>query len=328
MHMADALLSPAVAGTMYGASAVAAVAATVKLRQRPEAVKVAEVGVMGAFVFAAQMVNFAVPGTGSSGHICGGVLLSAILGPATAFLTLAGVLLVQCLFFADGGILALGANVWNMGFYGCMVGGGIVWPLMVRNGFSRGRIYAASIVANIVALQLGALTVSLQTLASGVTELPFSAFLLAMQPIHLAIGLAEGVITASVLAFVAGARREMLYGAVGETSRLSRKAMLLVASAAALLTAGFLSLAASSSPDGLEWSIGRVAGTAELERSGAIHAAAGKAAESAAIFPDYNFPGSESSFGGGAAGIAGTVAVFFFCAAGLLAVKFGRKRSR
>jgi cobalt/nickel transport system permease protein len=328
MHMADALLSPTVAGTMYGAASAAAAGAVMKLRKQPEAVKVAEVGVMGAFVFAAQMVNFAVPGTGSSGHICGGVLLSAILGPSAAFLTLAGVLLVQCLFFADGGILALGANVWNMGFYGCMIGGGVVWPLMVGDNFSRGRIYAASIVANIVALHLGALTVTLQTLASGVTELPFSAFLLAMQPIHLAIGFVEGVITASVLTFIAGARRDMLYGAVSPSARFSRKAMLLAMSAAALLTAGFLSLAASSSPDGLEWSIERVAGTAELERSGAVYSAAGEAAERAAIFPDYNLPGSESVFGAGAAGIVGTLAVFLLCAVGLMAVKFGRKCNR
>ena len=106
MHMSDALLSPAVAGGMYACSGVAVAAAVAKLRKSPETVKVAEAGVMGAFVFAAQMINFSIPGTGSSGHLCGGMLLSAVLGPSLGFLTMACVLLVQCLLFADGGILA------------------------------------------------------------------------------------------------------------------------------------------------------------------------------------------------------------------------------
>ncbi len=71
-------------------------------------------GVMGAFVFAAQMINFAIPGTGSSGHIIGGILLAAVLGPWAAFLTLSSVLLLQCLLFADGGFMALGCNILNM----------------------------------------------------------------------------------------------------------------------------------------------------------------------------------------------------------------------
>ena len=78
MHMSDALLSPAVAGGMYACSGVAVAAAVAKLRKSPETVKVAEAGVMGAFVFAAQMINFSIPGTGSSGHLCGGMLLSAV----------------------------------------------------------------------------------------------------------------------------------------------------------------------------------------------------------------------------------------------------------
>ena len=85
MHMSDALLTPAVAGTMYAASAIAVGAAVTKIRKSPQSVKVAEAGVMGAFVFAAQMINFSIPGTGSSGHICGGMLLAAVLGPAAGF---------------------------------------------------------------------------------------------------------------------------------------------------------------------------------------------------------------------------------------------------
>ena len=89
-----------------------------KVRLESDPKKIPVMGVMGAFVFAAQMINFTIPGTGSSGHLCGGMMLTALLGPYAAFLTMIGVLLIQCLLFADGGLLALGCNIWNMAFYG------------------------------------------------------------------------------------------------------------------------------------------------------------------------------------------------------------------
>ena len=102
MHMADALLSPGVAGVMYAASAVAAGHSVHKLEQNRDTTDkiIPTMGVMGAFVFAAQMINFTIPGTGSSGHLCGGMLLTAIVGPYAAFLTMIGVLLIQCLLSA------------------------------------------------------------------------------------------------------------------------------------------------------------------------------------------------------------------------------------
>ena len=78
--------------------------------------------VTSALVFAGQMINYTIPGTGSSGHLCGGMLLSSLLGPQAGFLSMVVILTIQCLFFADGGLLALGANCWNMAFYGCFVG--------------------------------------------------------------------------------------------------------------------------------------------------------------------------------------------------------------
>ena len=325
MHMADALLSPTVAGVMCAASGVAAAASVAKLRRSADSVKVAEAGVMGAFAFAAQMINFAVPGTGSSGHLCGGMLLAAVLGPHLGFLTLSVVLLVQCLLFADGGILALGANVWNMAFYGCMLGGGVIWPLVAGRSPSKAKVFAACIIGNVVALQLGAFSVTLQTLASGVTELPFGAFVTAMQPIHLAIGAVEGAITGSVLCFILETRPEML--AIGDrpaSARLSRAAALAVLAATAFAVGGLLSLAASSSPDGLEWSMERVAGTAELERAGAVHAKAASVQEKVAVLPDYSLPGSDAAGGNIVSGLLGTGLVLALCAAGACLV--GRRR--
>ena len=97
MHMADALVSPAVAGTMYAASAAAAAYSVKRVKIDDLDKKIPVMGVMGAFVFAAQMINFTIPGTGSSGHLCGGMLLSAVLGPHAGFLTMIAVLAIQCL---------------------------------------------------------------------------------------------------------------------------------------------------------------------------------------------------------------------------------------
>ena len=107
MHMADALVVPAVAGTMYALSTGTAAYSIRRVRLEQDEKKIPVMGVMGAFVFAAQMINFTIPGTGSSGHLCGSMLLSAILGPFAGFLTMIGILLIQCLLFADGGLLAL-----------------------------------------------------------------------------------------------------------------------------------------------------------------------------------------------------------------------------
>ncbi len=255
MHMADALVSPAVAGTMYACSSVVGAISIKRVTQENDPKKLPLMGVMGAFVFAAQMINFSIPGTGASGHLCGGMLLSALLGPYGGFLTMIGVLLIQCLFFADGGILALGCNVWNMAFYGCFIGG-LIWQSMTKKGYSKRRIACACVLGGVVSLQLGAFSVTLETLASGITELPFSLFVAAMQPIHLAIGVAEGLITAAILIFFYEARPQMLdQKGQSKTARLSFRQTLLVLSAAALLIGGGLSRVASSAPDGLEWSI-------------------------------------------------------------------------
>ena len=131
MHMADALLAPAVAATMYAASAVTVGASVKTLKKDENLEKLPTMAVASALVFAGQMINYTIPGTGSSGHLCGGMMLSALLGPQAGFLSMVVILAIQCLFFADGGLLALGANCWNMAFYGCFVGYYLLWrPIM------------------------------------------------------------------------------------------------------------------------------------------------------------------------------------------------------
>ncbi len=339
MHMADALVSPAIAGTMYVCSAAAAAYSIKKVKEENAPEKIPVMGVMGAFVFATQMINFTIPGTGSSGHLCGGMMLSALLGPYAGFLTMIGVLLIQCLLFADGGLLALGCNVWNMAFYGCFVGALLIWKPIMAGGFSKKKIVLASILGCVLTLQLGAFSVSLETLASGITELPFAVFVGTMQPIHLAIGFVEGLITAAVLCFVYEARPELLYGhkevsaagagagASGAASagRFDLKTTVAILAICTALIGGGLSLVASSYPDGLEWSMEKVAGTAELEAEGGAYEGASSIQESTSLLPDYAFKDSESAFGTTFSGIAGSLAVCILCVGACVAFKFFRK---
>lgn len=309
MHMADALLVPAVGIGMYAASAVPTAVSIKKIDFKKETEKIPMVGVMGAFVFATQMINFTIPGTGSSGHLCGGMLLTALLGPYAAFLTMIVVLATQCLLFADGGILALGANIWNMAFYGCFVGYFFILKPIWKNGVNRGKIAAASILGCMITLQLGAFSVTLETLLSGVTELPFSVFVATMQPIHLAIGLGEGLITTAVLLFVYETKPELLK-VENKKDKLTLPQLFAVLGACALLIGGGLSLAASSYPDGLEWSIQKVTGSEELEAEGSAYDTVAQIQENTAVLPDYTFKsGEHETAGTSLSGIIGSVIV-------------------
>lgn len=292
MHMSDALISAAVGATMSAVSAGTIGYSMKKMKAAEiEDVKIPMMGVMGAFVFAAQMVNFSIPITGSSGHIGGGILLAAILGPYPALITLASVLLIQALFFADGGLLALGCNIFNMGVIPCLMVYPIIYRAILKKEITPKRITVASIVSVILGLQLGAFCVVLETLASGITQLPFTTFLALMQPIHLAIGAMEGVVTAAAVCCLYHTRKDIIEQALDRTTseKNSGKKILLVFAVATVLIGGVASLFASSQPDGLEWSIEKAAGTAELETDSELHSAARKVQNTVAILPDYTY---------------------------------------
>ena len=121
MHMADALISPMVGGAMWVVTTGVAAYSIKKIKKDMDEKIIPLIGVMGAFVFAAQLINFSIPATGSSGHLGGGLLLSILLGPYAGFLTMASILTIQALFFADGGLLALGCNIFNLGFFTCFI---------------------------------------------------------------------------------------------------------------------------------------------------------------------------------------------------------------
>jgi cobalt/nickel transport system permease protein len=312
--MSDALLSPVVGGAMWLVSAAAIGLSVKKIAGDKDASglnekKIPIMGVLGAFVFAGQMINFTIPATGSSGHIGGGILLAALLGPAPALVTLASVLLIQCLFFADGGLLAYGCNVFNMGVIPCLGAYTLIYKPLVKKGLNKSRITLAAILAVVAGLLAGAFCVVLETLASGITELPFSAFVALMLPIHAAIGLVEGIVTAAVLCFVYSARPELLCGAVNNSkldAAVPVKKVLAIFGVLALVVAGVLSLFASAYPDGLEWSVEKVAGTTGLERGGSVYEAAAGVVDKTAFMPDYSFRASAGQEASGANEAAGT----------------------
>jgi len=308
MHMADALLSPSVGLAMNAVSIAAIGVSVAKVKKYDLSEKMVPImGVAGALVFAGQMINFTIPGTGSSGHIGGGILLAGLLGGVPAFLSIAAVLIIQCLFFADGGLLALGSNIFVMGVIPCLVMYPLIFKPLLKNGTSYKRLTVASIVSVMTGLELGAFGVVLLTLLSGITALPFGTFAALMLPIHLAIGLVEGIVTAAVLCFIYKMRPEIL-DTTRSSERLSgvsvKKIVIILAICAVVVGAG-LSLFVSQNPDGLEWSIAKT-----TEQSGTGDDLHANLQEDIAILPDYKYPSLSGIIGGavtfalaGAAGI-------------------------
>jgi cobalt/nickel transport system permease protein len=292
MHMADALLSPAIGTTLWAGTAAVSGYASMKLRERIDDRIIPLMGVLGAFIFAAQMINFTIPGTGSSGHLGGGMILAIILGPHAAFLVMASVLIVQALFFADGGLLALGCNIWNLGVYPCYLVYPLIYKPLAGNSRSSGRILFASVIGVVAALQLGAFSVVMETLLSGKSELPFGAFILLMQPIHLAIGVIEGLVTAAIINHVRNARPELLESTAASRPleiAISLRRIMITFAVLAVITGGGLSWFASAHPDGLEWSIEKVYGKGELpEAEYGIASVLKGIQETTAFLPDYN----------------------------------------
>jgi len=298
MHLADALLSPAVGATMWAATAGTISHCSRQVKRDLDDSKVPLMGVLAAFVFAIQMINFSIPATGSSGHLGGGMLLAILLGPYAAFLSIASVLTVQALFFADGGLLALGCNIFNLGVFPCFIAYPLIYQKIVGESSSEKRLFFGALLSCVVALQLGAFGVVLETVASGISDLPFNSFVLLMQPIHLAIGCVEGVVTAAVVLLLWRARPEFIQDSHIENSqnRRSGKKVLVGLLVATLVTAGGLSWFASPKPDGLEWAISRISKNGAVAGSRPeIYSLLSAFHFKSAILPDYHFSPAEDA---------------------------------
>ena len=331
--MSDALISPAVGVSMIAVSGAALAYSVMKTKQMNvlEDRTVPVMGVMSAFVFAAQMINFTIPGTGSSGHIGGGILLAALLGAYPGLISIAAVLLIQCLFFADGGLLALGCNVFNMGVLTCLVAYPLIFQQILKKEITKSRLMLASVLSVVVGLQLGAFSVVLETLASGITSLPFGSFLIMMQPIHLAIGLVEGLVTGAILVFVYQARPELLASVQNRTTMdrtVPVRKFVIGALIATIVVAGGLSVLASAYPDGLEWSIGKVTGGEELSASGPVYQIVEWIQSKTAVMPDYSTGAASAAVSTSSAGLLGGGIVLALAAGTAFAISRSKKKHK
>jgi cobalt/nickel transport system permease protein len=189
----------------------------------------------------------------------------------------------------------------------------IIYPLIYRPilklKITPRRITIAAFLSVVVGLQLGAFGVVLETLASGITELPFTAFTAIMQPIHLAIGIVEGIVTAAILCFIYQFRKDILVSPLGNqiAGRTSKKKFFIIMISATLVTGGILSAFASAYPDGLEWSIMKVTEDKEITASSEVHNTMQTIQDSTAIFPDYELKQTGNNASGGGTGLAGIV---------------------
>lgn len=236
MHLGNSIICPVTGIPMLVAAGAMAVWAFKKAKKDFTKDSILPAVALTSFVFALQMINFSIPTTGSSGHIVGAVLLAALLGPYTGFLAICGILLVQALFFADGGLMALGCNIFNMGILACFA----AYPLIYKPLADRKRPVTGAILALIAALQLGSIAVVIESFISGSTS-NFAMFASLMQSIHFAIGIIEGIFTAAVIV-------------IANKTAISKKFSYSI-SGLALILAGFISQYASTKPDGLEWSL-------------------------------------------------------------------------
>jgi cobalt/nickel transport system permease protein len=301
MHIPDGFLSARVAGTAGLVSLAGLGFALRQVRWHLPPRRVPLLGLAAAFVFAAQMLNFPIA-AGTSGHLLGAALAAALLGPSAAVVVLASVLLVQCFLFADGGALALGANIFNMALVGGAGGYAIFRAVQRWAGGLRGTVFAAAF-ASWCSVVLAAVACAGQLAASGTA--PWRAVFPAMAGVHMAIGAGEAIITALVLVAVGRLRRELLVPAPATPARrygeFAVYGMLI-----ALGLALFVAPVASSWPDGLE----KVAAALGFES---------RAATSPVLsvpFADYRIPlFGTSPRATAAAGCIGTVAAFALAAA-------------
>lgn len=311
MHMANELLNPPVAIGLMVLAAVFLAYASWRTNRTFDPGRVPLMGVMGAFVFAAQMINFPIlPGT--SGHLGGGVLLAILLGPHAATLVMASILIIQCLIFQDGGILALGANIINLGVVPCYLGYAL-FRLMAGAQPGAGRLYASVFVATLIGMVAGAALVPFQAALSGILAVPLSVFLVAMVGLHLLVGLGEAIITFLVIGYLGtvrpdtlGAGAERLAAARGVIGRRAVVASLLVV---ALLLGGVVSWYASSAPDALEALTGadEEAPTYVRSNEDPTMARVDALQERTSPLPDYHAPGLGERLGTSVSGVGGVL---------------------
>jgi cobalt/nickel transport system permease protein len=304
LHIPDGFLSLAVSAVCWVISALILSVASSRTNRSLGEKQVPLMGVMAAFIFAAQMINFPVAG-GTSGHLLGGALAAIVLGPWGAMLVMTAVIAVQSLLFQDGGLLVMGANILNMGLVTAVIGYGLYRAVIGRP--RRVRLAVAGVAAWL-SVMAGALATALQLWLSGTSNL--QTVTLAMLGVHALIGIGEALITVAALAFILQTRPALLEE--GSVSARGGRGWVLAGVVISLVVV-LLSPLASADPDGLE----RVAidlGFIDRGQSAVYN-----------ILPDYTIPVfGETSFSTVTAGLIGMLVVLIL---GIVAGRSLQKRS-
>ena len=289
LHIPDGFLSFIVSILCWAITAITISVAVSRSNKLLGERQIPLMGVMAAFIFAAQMINFPVAG-GTSGHLLGGALAAITLGPWAGMLVMTAVIAVQALLFQDGGLLVMGANILNMGLITAAIGYGLYRSVSTGN---RTLKLAVAGIAAWLSVMAGALFTSLQLWLSGTSQLQI--VIPAMLGVHALIGLGEAFITVAALTFILQTRPDLL-GSNSESAKGSRGWV--VVGAVISLAVVLISPFASTDPDGLE----RVAEDLGFLRQGA--------AASYQLIPDYTLPFlGETAFSTILAGMIGIVVV-------------------
>lgn len=275
MHVPDGFINAPVSA-VAGVVAAGAVAVSLKGARRELDEKTAPLaGLVAAFIFAVQMLNFPVA-AGTSGHLLGGALAAILVGPYTGILCISVVLLMQGILFADGGLTALGVNILDMGIVTTVVAYALFRGLTGLLPRTRRSMTAASFVAALVSVPAAACAFTLMYWIGGTTDIPIGKVFTAMVGVHVLIGIGEAVITALTVGAVIAVRPDLVHGARGLTAPLklrvdgelvdaparepvaaapaarSNRGLWATGLVTALVLAGFVSFYASANPDGLE----------------------------------------------------------------------------
>ncbi|MDR1422546.1 MAG: energy-coupling factor ABC transporter permease [Coriobacteriales bacterium] len=293
MHIPDGMLDTKTFTTLWVGAAGGLGYAGHWIRKHFDQSKIVLMAVLAALIFGLQMLNFPIAG-GTSGHFGGGALAGLLLGTWPGVVVMAAVLLVQALFFGDGGITTLGANIVNMGIIGALVAP-FVYQLFQRvSSSSLSKILGAALGA-FLAVVLSSAVVAIELWASGSAQ--FFAALTAMVSWHTLIGIGEAIITGGIIAYIVKVRPQILDDGE-QTTKRSFRSVCVVLGALALLATG-LSFLASSFPDGLEFVYFDMGvGTAAIPETTIVPA----------LMPDYVLPGiANETLAGVAAGVIGAI---------------------
>lgn len=288
LHIPDGFLSVAISVVCWVVTLITLYFAVQKAQNKFDERLVPLAGIMAAFIFAAQMLNFPVAG-GTSGHFIGAALATIVLGPWLGILVMAAVIILQALLFQDGGLVVMGANVLVMGVVPAFVGYGLTRSFLNR---PKGQRLAVIAVASWLSIMAAAFITALLLWLSGTSAL--GVVVPAMLGIHALVGIGEALITAAAYAFIVQTRPELV-----ERGKTSGGRNWVVGGVLIALFVVFFAPLASGSPDGLEWVAGE---------NGFLQTAQDAPFE---ILPDYTVPFlGDGAFSTIAAGIIGALVVF------------------